>query len=47
MEWKKAINNNNALITNYGKILSENNLKMIQLQHINKIKNILNIYVNK
>ena len=43
---KNNNNNNNTLITNDNKILFENNLKKIQLKHINK-KNILNIYVNK
>ena len=47
-EWnKKIINDNNKFKKNNNKILFENNLKNIQFQYINKIKNILNIYVNK
>ena len=42
IEWneKKVINDNNTLIINDSKILSKNNFKKVQLQHINKIKNI-------
>ena len=42
------MNDNNILTTNNNKIYSKNNLKRYHtFQHINKIKNVLNNYINK